>query len=96
LDPIDKLKVDRTCFDTVELTHRTSDVAYWRSRTPAERFEALEILRQIAYGYDPTTERLSEFLRLLNSNAAEYLLIGGYAVNYYGCARSIGDLDIWM
>ena len=38
----------------------------------------------------------SEFLRLLNSNGAEYLLVGGYAVNYYGYSRSTGDLDVWI
>jgi hypothetical protein len=35
----------------------------------------------------------SEFLKLLNSIGAEYLLIGGYAVNYYGSSRSTGDTD---
>ena len=30
----------------------------------------------------------SEFLKLLNSSGAEYLLIGGYAVNYYGDAKN--------
>ena len=29
-----------------------------------------------------------EFLRLLSSSEAEYLLIGGYAVNYYGYPRA--------
>ena len=33
---------------------------------------------------------------MLNSIGAEYLLIGGYAVNYYGSARSTGDMDIWV
>ena len=37
-----------------------------------------------------------EFLRLLNSNEVEYLVIGGYAVNYYGYARATADLDIWI
>jgi hypothetical protein len=37
-----------------------------------------------------------EFLKLLNSESAEYLLIGDYAVNYYGYARSTGDMDIWI
>jgi predicted nucleotidyltransferase len=37
-----------------------------------------------------------EFLRLLNSNEVEYLIIGGYAVNYYGFPRATGDLDIWV
>lgn len=37
-----------------------------------------------------------EFLRLLNSNKVEYLVIGGYAVNYYGFPRATADLDIWV
>jgi predicted nucleotidyltransferase len=37
-----------------------------------------------------------EFLRLLNSSEVEYLVIGGYAVNYYGYARATADLDIWI
>ncbi len=37
-----------------------------------------------------------EFLKLLNENEVEYLLIGGYAVNYYGYVRPTGDMDIWI
>ena len=37
-----------------------------------------------------------DFLKLLNSNRVEYLLIGGYAVNYYGFSRATADLDIWI
>ena len=37
-----------------------------------------------------------EFLRLLNSSSVEYLVIGGYAVNYYGFPRATADLDIWI
>ena len=36
-----------------------SDIDYWLSQPPAKRLEALELLRQIAYGYDPDTARLS-------------------------------------
>jgi hypothetical protein len=36
-----------------------------------------------------------EFLKLLNSSSVEYLVIGGYAVNYYGFPRATADLDIW-
>jgi hypothetical protein len=39
---------------------------------------------------------LKEFLRLLASNRVEYLLIGGYAVGYYGYPRPTGDMDIWI
>jgi predicted nucleotidyltransferase len=37
-----------------------------------------------------------EFLRLLNVHKVEYLLIGGYAVNYYGYPRATADLDVWL
>ncbi len=38
----------------------------------------------------------NEFLKLLNSHRVEYLLIGGYAVGYYGYARATGDMDVWI
>ena len=37
-----------------------------------------------------------DFLRLLNSKQVEYLLIGGYAVGYYGYPRATADIDIWI
>ena len=37
-----------------------------------------------------------EFLRLLNDRGVEYLLIGGYAVGYYGYPRATNDLDVWI
>ncbi len=37
-----------------------------------------------------------EFLNLLNSHRAEYLLIGGYAVGIHGYPRPTGDMDIWI
>lgn len=38
----------------------------------------------------------SEFLRLLNSHDVKYLLVGGYAVGYYGYPRATADIDIWV
>lgn len=37
-----------------------------------------------------------EFLQLLNANDVEYLLVGGYAVGYYGYVRATADIDIWI
>jgi len=37
-----------------------------------------------------------EFLRLLNAHHVEYLLIGGYAVGYWGYPRATADMDIWI
>jgi phage replication-related protein YjqB (UPF0714/DUF867 family) len=37
-----------------------------------------------------------DFLRLLNAEGVEYLLIGGYAVAYHGYPRATEDMDIWV
>ncbi len=37
-----------------------------------------------------------DFLRLLNSHDVKYLVVGGYAVGYYGYPRPTGDIDIWI
>ncbi|MCA9946383.1 MAG: hypothetical protein KC449_23025 [Anaerolineales bacterium] len=37
-----------------------------------------------------------EFLQLLNAHNVEYLLIGGYAVGYYGYPRATVDMDVWI
>src|SRR5438552_3143726 len=39
---------------------------------------------------------LREFLKLVNRKRVEYLLIGGYAVGYYGYPRATADLDVWV
>jgi predicted nucleotidyltransferase len=39
---------------------------------------------------------LREFLKSLNASRVEYLLIGGYAVAYYGYPRATGDMDLWV
>ncbi len=37
-----------------------------------------------------------DFLKLLNCHKVRYLLVGGYAVGYYGYPRATGDMDIWI
>ena len=37
-----------------------------------------------------------EFLKLLDRHGVDYLLIGGYAVAYYGYPRPTADMDIWI
>ena len=52
-------RMNRQALDVTSLSEQEgSDVAYWLARTPAERFEALELLRQVHFGYDPATARL--------------------------------------
>ncbi len=35
-------------------------------------------------------------LQTFNNHKVEYLVVGGYAVNFYGYRRTTGDIDIWM
>lgn len=44
----------------------------------------------------PLPPDFKEFLRLLNARQVEYMLIGGYAVGYYGYPRATADMDIWI
>ena len=37
-----------------------------------------------------------EFLRLLNAQSAEYVIVGGYAVAFHGYIRTTNDLDIFF
>ena len=36
------------------------------------------------------------FIKALNENEVDYLLVGGYAVIVHGYRRTTGDMDIWV
>jgi hypothetical protein len=58
-------RLDKTIFSVVSLEEADQDeVVFWLSKTPYERLDALETLRQIFYGYDPTTIRLQRFFEI--------------------------------
>ena len=44
----------------------------------------------------PLPPDFKEFLKLLNNNKVNYLLIGGYAVGFHGYVRATADMDIWI
>jgi len=61
----DRLRIDRGALSIVLLEEQDRlDREYWRSKTPRERWEALETIRQILYGYDPSTARLQRVLEI--------------------------------
>jgi hypothetical protein len=53
---------DKTAFSVSPLSREGDDRAYWRTKTPIQRLEALEFMRQTMYGYDPATARLQRVL----------------------------------
>lgn len=42
----------------------SDDSQYWKGKTYSERLEALEQLRRIIFGYDPTTTRLQRIISI--------------------------------
>lgn len=63
---IDKCKMDKATFSVLSSFEEAdeADKAYWHSKTPQERMAALELMCQINYGYNPTTERLQRILEV--------------------------------
>jgi hypothetical protein len=56
--------LDRKAFSVGSLTDDSEEMQYWLERTPAERMAALEQIRQILYGYNPSTIRLQRILEI--------------------------------
>jgi hypothetical protein len=58
------MKIDRKALSVASLLEPSDEKAYWLSKSPYERLEAAEIMRQIVYGYDPSTTRLQRVLEI--------------------------------
>ena len=58
----DPFKMDKTAFSVASLHDEPDEKAYWLSKTPHERLEALELMRQVIYGYTPSSARLQRVL----------------------------------
>ena len=63
-------QMDKSAFTVAALTDESDERDYWAAKTPEERLAALEFMRQLMYGYDPTTVRLQRVLEVakLSSN----------------------------
>jgi hypothetical protein len=57
-------KLDKKTITISSVYTESDEVAYWHSKTPQERMEAIEVMRQIIYGYDPATTRLQRVLEI--------------------------------
>ena len=56
-------KMDKRIFGVTSLRDG-DDRDFWKTKTRLERLEALEQLRRIAFGYDPSAERLQRTLTI--------------------------------
>jgi hypothetical protein len=64
MNAVETARLDRSAFDAVSLDGDSDELEYWLSKTPGQRMEALELVRQIVYGYDPATTRLQRVLEV--------------------------------
>ena len=64
MNTIDTFKIDKGALSVISLSEESNDKEYWHAKTPQERLEAVELMRQINYGYDPTTTRLQRVLEV--------------------------------
>lgn len=55
---VNTLRMDKTVVSIGALSEQGDEREYWASKTPAERLQAVEFMRQVMYGYDPDTARL--------------------------------------
>jgi hypothetical protein len=56
--------LDRTAVSVGDVRDKRSDWAYWMTKTVDERFEAIQLLREIAYGHDAATARLQRVIEV--------------------------------
>jgi len=57
-------KLDKNIISIASLKDETDEKVYWFSKTPQERIAAMEVMRKIIYGYDPTTTRLQRVFEI--------------------------------
>jgi hypothetical protein len=62
-------KLQRTAFTVTSAFDQSDEKSYWFSKIPYERLEALELMRRIIYGYDPSTTRLQRVLEIIQRSS---------------------------
>jgi hypothetical protein len=65
MNAVDAARLDRSAFQIGSLDDGREELEYWRAKSPEERMEALELMRQIIYGYDPATTRLQRVFEVV-------------------------------
>lgn len=58
-------KIDTNYVVECSLNDLPDDVTYWLTKTPAERWQAMELLRQVLYGYDQSTPGLQRIIEVV-------------------------------
>jgi len=80
---------------------RISEISEFANSTAGQRMDALFYMQSHWIKnenklMDITDDFYLNFITLLNKHEVEYLLIGGFAVNFHGYARTTHDMDLWI
>ena len=71
MDTIDSiLRMDKRAFSVASLFDEPDEKTYWLSHTPYERLQAVELMRQVIYGYKPAAARLQRFFEVAQLKAS--------------------------
>jgi hypothetical protein len=62
VDLVAPARMDKTAFSVGHLHDPDDTKHYWATKTPEERLAAVELMRQVLYGYNPSTDRLQRVL----------------------------------
>jgi hypothetical protein len=65
MDSVDSVKIDRKALSVGSVLGPSDEKAYWLSKTPQERLQAAELMRQIVYGYDPSATRIQKVIEVV-------------------------------
>jgi hypothetical protein len=61
---VDSFRLEKAALIVTALSDESEEKEYWRHKSPEERLQAIEQMRQIIYGYDPFTSRLQRVLTI--------------------------------
>jgi hypothetical protein len=67
---VNEIRLDRSAFSAAWLADPGAAKRFWTTRSVEERLAAMELMRQIAYGYDPATTRLQRVLSVTQRESA--------------------------
>ncbi len=62
MDIIKPPRINKASLTIMSGFDEATDKAYWHSKSSLPRLEAIELMRQIIYGYDPSSDRLQRIL----------------------------------
>ena len=61
---LNNIRMDKKSFSIAALEDDSDEKVYWLSKKPLERIYAVELMRQMFYGYDHSTARLQRIFEI--------------------------------